>query len=167
MGSVCNCIAVRDHNLPCLRLTCECRWLQRRRKYFHLFLCFKMPWQGVPCPNVMLDEQGPSVTVHWSEIALFLLFSLLQSFHIPTLSNARSQSLALKFLFWLLPEEGSELLPAVSLPDRLLSGFPSSQPLIRAPRAVSGASSRSADIPAECLVSGGKNSRASTGLNSG
>jgi len=42
------------------------------------------------------------------------------------------------FSFWLLPEEGSELLPAVSLSDRLLRGFPCSQPLIRAPRAVSG-----------------------------
>lgn len=99
MGSVCIYVAVRDHNLPCLRLTCKCCWLQSRRKYFHLLLCFKMPWQGVPCPDMMLDEQGTSVTVHWPKIALFLLFLLLQTFPIPTLSNARSQSLALKFLF--------------------------------------------------------------------
>lgn len=65
-------------------------WLQRRRKYFLLLLCFKMSWQRVPCPDLVLDEQGLSVTVNWPKIALFLLFPLLQTFLIPTLSNARS-----------------------------------------------------------------------------
>lgn len=65
-------------------------WLQRRRKYFLLLLRFKMPWQRAPCPDMMLDEQGPSITVNQPKIALSLLFPLLQTFLIPTLSNARS-----------------------------------------------------------------------------
>lgn len=65
-------------------------WLPRKRKYFLLLLCFKMPWQRVPCADLVLDEQGLSITVIWPKIALFLLFPLLQTFLIPTLSNARS-----------------------------------------------------------------------------
>lgn len=68
-------------------------WLRTRRKY--LLLWFETPWQRVLCPDVVLDEQGPSVTVNQPKIALSLLFPLLQTFLIPTLPNARSGSLAL------------------------------------------------------------------------
>lgn len=142
-------------------------WLQRRRKYFLLLLCFKMRWQRVPCPDMMLDEQGASITVNRPKIALSLLFPSFRPFSFPRSQMPGLEVLHWSFSFWLLPEEGSELLPAALLSDRLLSGFPCSQPHIRAPRAVSGASSCGADIPAERLASGGKNNRASTGLNLG
>lgn len=92
--------------MQCSRLTCKCRWLAAEQEECFLLLCFKMPWQRIPFPDMILDEQEPSVTANWPKITLSLLFPPLQTFLIPTLSNARSQSPVLEFLFLAVSQGG-------------------------------------------------------------
>lgn len=65
-----------------------------------------MPWQRIPFLDMILDEQEPSITAYWPKITLSLLFPPLQTFLIPTLSNARSQSPVLEFLFLAMSQGG-------------------------------------------------------------
>lgn len=131
-------------------------WLRSRREYFLLLPCLKLPWQRVPFPDVVLDEQGPSIPVRWPKIALSLLFPPRQAFLIPTLSNASAQ-LTPEFLFVAVSRGGPCGTAALVAPR--------SRPHIRAPGAVPGPLCAPRDVPAGCPGSSGTSSCSPAGPN--